>query len=60
MSLRPPEPAPGQAATLVARTAARAAEQGLADVAYTILDSPVGRLVAVATARGLAFRGDGA
>lgn len=54
MSLHPPEPAPGQAAALAARTAARAAERGLADVAYATVESPLGRLVAVATRRGLA------
>jgi methylated-DNA-[protein]-cysteine S-methyltransferase len=54
MSLHPPEPTPGQAAALAARTAARAAERGLADVAYATVESPLGRLVAVATRRGLA------
>jgi len=54
MSLLPPELEPGHAATLAARTAARAAEQGLADIAYATLDSPLGRLVTVATSRGLA------
>lgn len=54
MSLRPPDAAPEHAATLAARTAARAAEQGLADVAYATIDSPLGRLVTVATARGVA------
>ena len=54
MSLHPPDPVPGHAATLVAHTAARAAEQGLADVAYATVDSPLGRLVTVATPRGLA------
>ena len=54
MSLHPPDPAPGHAATLAAQTAARAAEQGLADVVYATVDSPLGRLVTVATPRGLA------
>jgi len=54
MSLHPPDPVAGHAATLAARTAAHAAEQGLADVAYATVDSPLGRLVAVATPRGLA------
>jgi len=54
MSLRPPETTPGHAAALAARTAARAAQQGLADVAYATVDSPLGRLVTVATPRGLA------
>ncbi len=54
MSLPPPELAPGQAAALAARTAAHAAQSGLAEIVYTTVDSPVGRLVAVATPRGLA------
>ncbi|MDX6691775.1 MAG: methylated-DNA-[protein]-cysteine S-methyltransferase [Solirubrobacteraceae bacterium] len=54
MSLRPPDTAPGHAAELAARTAARAAEDGLADCVYATVDSPVGRLVTVATPRGLA------
>jgi methylated-DNA-[protein]-cysteine S-methyltransferase len=54
MSLRPPDLAPGEAAALVARTAGRAAGEGVADVAYALVDSPVGRLVTVATKRGLA------
>ena len=54
MSLRPPAVEPAHAAALAARTAARAADEGLAQVAYATVDSPVGRLVAVATPRGLA------
>jgi methylated-DNA-[protein]-cysteine S-methyltransferase len=54
MSLRPPDLQAGHAAGLAARTAARAADEGLAEAAYATVDSPVGRLVAVATARGLA------
>ncbi|CAN5204236.1 methylated-DNA--[protein]-cysteine S-methyltransferase [soil metagenome] len=54
MSLPPPDLHPGEAAALAARTAARAAEEGIAEVAYATIDSPVGRLVAVATPRGLA------
>jgi methylated-DNA-[protein]-cysteine S-methyltransferase len=54
MSLRPPDTIPGHAAELAARTAARAAEEGVAEVAYATIDSPVGQLVAVATTRGLA------
>jgi len=54
MSLPPPDLAAGQAAELAARTAARAADAGLAEVAYATVDSPAGRLVAVATPRGLA------
>jgi methylated-DNA-[protein]-cysteine S-methyltransferase len=53
MSLHPPEPEPGRAAALAARVAVRAAEDGLADVAYATIDSPVGRLVAAGTRRGL-------
>ena len=54
MSLRPPDLAPGEAAALAGATAGRAAREGLADVAYALVDSPVGRLVTVATKRGLA------
>ena len=54
MSLPPPELRPGEAAVLAARTAARAADDGIAPIAYARVDSPVGSLVAVATARGLA------
>jgi methylated-DNA-[protein]-cysteine S-methyltransferase len=54
MSLQPPDLHPGAAAALAARTAARAAAEGIAKVAYATVDSPVGRLVAVATPRGLA------
>ncbi|MGH2941663.1 MAG: methylated-DNA--[protein]-cysteine S-methyltransferase [Solirubrobacteraceae bacterium] len=54
MSLQPPDLLPGEAAALAARTAARAADEGIAEIAYATVDSPVGRLVAVATSRGLA------
>jgi len=54
MSLRPPDLAPGEVAALVARTSGRAAGDGIADVTYALVDSPVGRLVTVATKRGLA------
>ncbi|MDP8968192.1 MAG: methylated-DNA--[protein]-cysteine S-methyltransferase [Actinomycetota bacterium] len=54
MSLPPPDLRPGEAAALAARTAARAADEGIAEVAYARVASPVGQLVAVATARGLA------
>jgi methylated-DNA-[protein]-cysteine S-methyltransferase len=54
MLLRPPDTVPGQAAELAARTAARAADEGIADCAYATVDSPVGRLITVATPRGLA------
>ncbi|MEA2155964.1 MAG: methylated-DNA-[protein]-cysteine S-methyltransferase [Solirubrobacteraceae bacterium] len=54
MSLHPPDLEHGHGAALAARTAARAAREGLAAVSYAQVDSPVGRLVAVATPRGLA------
>ncbi|MDP2712804.1 MAG: methylated-DNA--[protein]-cysteine S-methyltransferase [Solirubrobacteraceae bacterium] len=54
MSLPPPDLEPGASAALAARTTARAADEGLAQVAYVTVDSPVGRLVAVHTSRGLA------
>lgn len=54
MSLPPPDLEPGAAAALAARTAARAADEGLAEIAYATVDSPVGRLVAIRTSRGLA------
>jgi methylated-DNA-[protein]-cysteine S-methyltransferase len=43
------------AAAAAARFAARAADDGEADVAYAQIDSPLGRLVAAATPRGLAM-----
>lgn len=54
MSLPPPDLRPGETAALAARTAARAADEGIAEVVYATVDSPAGRLVAVATPRGLA------
>jgi methylated-DNA-[protein]-cysteine S-methyltransferase len=54
MSLPPPDLLPGEAAALAARTAARAADEGIAEIAYARVDSPVGPLVAVTTQRGLA------
>lgn len=54
MSLPPPELRLGEAASLAARTAARAADDGSAPVVYGEVDSPLGRLVAIATPRGLA------
>jgi methylated-DNA-[protein]-cysteine S-methyltransferase len=54
MSLPPPDLVPGEAAALAARTSARAADEGLAQIVYARVDSPVGRLVAVSTPRGLA------
>jgi methylated-DNA-[protein]-cysteine S-methyltransferase len=53
MSLHPPDLHPGEAAALAARTAARAADDGVAQIAYALVDAPVGRLVAVATPHGL-------
>jgi len=53
MSLHPPDLHPGEAAALAARTASRAAGEGVAEVAYARIDGPVGRLVAIATPRGL-------
>jgi methylated-DNA-[protein]-cysteine S-methyltransferase len=53
MSLPAPELLPGEAAALAARTSARAAEAGLAELAYATLDSPCGRLVTITTPRGL-------
>lgn len=41
------------AAALAARVAARAADEGVADVAYAVVDTPAGRLVAARTTRGL-------
>ncbi len=54
MSLPAPDLHPGEAAALAARTAARAADEGIAEIAYARVDSPVGQLVVVATRRGLA------
>jgi methylated-DNA-[protein]-cysteine S-methyltransferase len=54
MSLQPPDLRPGEAAALAARTSARAADEGIAEIAYATVDSPVGRLVAITTPRGLA------
>jgi methylated-DNA-[protein]-cysteine S-methyltransferase len=52
--LHPPDVEADHAVALARRTAARAAGEGLAEITYATVDSPVGRLVAVATARGLA------
>ena len=50
----PPHPAGGaDAAAAVGRAAARAEAEGLVDVAYAELDSPLGTLVAAATPQGL-------
>ena len=51
--LRGGPPATADAETLVARAAERAAAEGAAAVAYAVVDSPVGSLVAAATPRGL-------
>ena len=53
MSLLPPDLHPGESAALAARTAARAADEGVAAIAYALIDGPAGRLVAAATERGL-------
>ena len=48
-----------EAETSARRFSARAAEDGLVDIAYTTLDTPIGPFLAAATARGLvrlAFR----
>jgi methylated-DNA-[protein]-cysteine S-methyltransferase len=44
---------PGEPAGLRERLAVRAAEEGVLDVAYTWVDSPIGRLTVAATPRGL-------
>jgi methylated-DNA-[protein]-cysteine S-methyltransferase len=53
MSLHPPDLLEGEAEELAARTAARAADEGVAELAYALVDAPVGRLVAAASPRGL-------
>jgi methylated-DNA-[protein]-cysteine S-methyltransferase len=53
MSLHPPDLRPGESAALAARTSARAADEGVAEIAYALIDAPVGRLVVAATPRGL-------
>jgi methylated-DNA-[protein]-cysteine S-methyltransferase len=50
---RPPTGGGFDARTASAILAQRAAEEGLADVAYGILDSPLGRLIVAVTPRGL-------
>ena len=52
MSLRPPKD--GMPADLLTRLAARAADEGLLDVAYARVDSPLGPLIAASTPAGLA------
>jgi methylated-DNA-[protein]-cysteine S-methyltransferase len=49
---RPRDPKP--AALAAERFASRAADDGLIDVAYTTVDTPVGRLLAAVTRQGLA------
>jgi methylated-DNA-[protein]-cysteine S-methyltransferase len=51
--LWPPDLEPGASAALGARTAARAADEGVAEISYALVDGPVGRLVVAATPRGL-------
>ena len=53
MSLHPPDLKDGESAALAARTAARAADEGVAEIAYAVLDAPVGRIVVATTRRGL-------
>jgi len=53
MSLHPPDLKDGESAALAARTAARAAGEGVARIAYALIDGPAGRLVAAATPQGL-------
>lgn len=53
MSLHPPDLHAGESAALAARTTARAADEGVATIAYALIDGPAGRLVAAATSRGL-------
>ena len=52
-----PTPDPRVAARAAARFLASADEQGLLDVAYAVVATPVGDLVAAATPRGLVFLG---
>jgi len=47
-------PTGGAPPDAIARLTARAQSEGLLDVAYAVVDSPVGRLVAAATPQGLA------
>ncbi|MFA9269413.1 MAG: cysteine methyltransferase, partial [Baekduiaceae bacterium] len=47
------QPPAVDAAALAARFAARAAESGDADVAYAVVDTPAGRVVAARTPTGL-------
>jgi methylated-DNA-[protein]-cysteine S-methyltransferase len=49
----PPAPDPDDLAAALARATARAEAEGLVDVAYAELDSPLGPLVAAATPQGL-------
>jgi methylated-DNA-[protein]-cysteine S-methyltransferase len=50
---RQAEPSPGQLAGLQARLASAAERDGILDIAYRIVDSPVGPLLIAATERGL-------
>lgn len=52
-ALRGAGPSAEEAARLADRAAARAAEQGLADVAYATADTPLGTLLVASTSRGL-------
>lgn len=60
-ALREAAPDHAQTARVAERAAARATEQGLADVAYATTDTPLGRLLLATTPRGLvriAFQGE--
>lgn len=58
---RPPDPlgtlgsVPADAGHLRARLAADAAREGLLDVTYRVVDSPIGRLLLAATPQGLVY-----
>ena len=56
-ALRPPVDGPGRdaAARAAGRLTRRAFDEGLVDVAYTTIDSPLGPLLAAATERGLVW-----
>jgi methylated-DNA-[protein]-cysteine S-methyltransferase len=58
---RPPASAPFDARAATTVLAQRAAEAGLADVAYGMLDSPLGKLIVAVTPRGvvrIAYEGE--
>lgn len=53
--LRATRPASPDTDGLVRSTVAAASDEGLADIAYAVLDTPVGAVLAATTARGLAM-----